>query len=113
MNFRFTTMNFSISLLQLLGLSLAPHLVAPQGLNVTAISAINGASVLECWSLATPPKTFAGASNYPIGDFAAAFVGVIPPKTHIGFAHAPSIQYFSFPPCLSCYDLIWRGEVGY
>lgn len=88
-------MNFSISLLQLLGLSIAPQFVAPQGLNVTAISAINGASVLQCWSLTTPPGNFRGASNYPIGDFSGAFVGVIPPKTHIGFAHAPAIQYFS------------------
>lgn len=93
-------MNFSISLLQLLGLSLAPTFVTPQGLNVTAISAINGVSVLECWDLTTPPRSFAGAANYDIGNFENAFVGVIAPRTWIGFAHAPSIQFVSLPKTL-------------
>jgi hypothetical protein len=96
-------MNFSISLLQLLGLSLAPQFVTPQGLNVTAISAINGASVLECWSLTAPPRNFAGAANYDIGNFENAFVGVIAPRTHIGPAHAPSIQQVSPPPMENLY----------
>jgi hypothetical protein len=101
------TMNFSVSLLQLLGLaSTVPNLATAQsgmniGMNITAISTVNGASVLECWSLAAPPKNFAGAANYPIGDFQSAFVGVIPPKTYIGFAHAPSVQYVLFSSFLN------------
>lgn len=90
-------MNFSISLLQLLGLSLAPQLVTPQGLNVTAISAINGASVLECWSLTSPPTIARGAANYDIGSFKDAFVGVIAPRTYIGKAWAPAVEYAYFP----------------
>lgn len=88
-------MNFSISLLQLLGLSLAPTFVTSQGLNVTAISAANGISVLECWSLTSPPQNARGAANYDIGNFENAFVGVIAPRTRIGYAHAPSIQFVS------------------
>jgi hypothetical protein len=90
-------MNFSISLLQLLGLSLAPQLVTPQGLNVTAITAINGASVLECWSLTSPPTIARGAANYDIGSFKDAFVGVIAPRTYIGKAWAPAVEYAYFP----------------
>ncbi|TID27802.1 60S ribosomal protein [Venturia nashicola] len=88
-------MNFSISLLQILGLSLAPTSVTPQGLNVTAISAANGVSVLECWSLSSPPQNARGAANYDIGNFENAFVGVIAPRTRIGYAHAPNVQFVS------------------
>jgi hypothetical protein len=86
-------MNFSFSLLSPLLGSFLFGAAGAQGLNVTAISAANGASTLECWSLSQPPKTFAGAANYPLGDFEGAFVGVIPPKTHIGQAWAPSFQF--------------------
>lgn len=92
-----SAMNFSTSLLQLLGLSFAPAFVTPQGLNVTAISATNGTSNLECWSLSSAPRNARGAANYDIGNFEGAFVGVIPPKTYIGYALAPSIQSVSFP----------------
>ncbi|KAF2423101.1 hypothetical protein EJ08DRAFT_567761, partial [Tothia fuscella] len=65
-------------------------------LNVTAISAVNNASVLECWELTNPPRTFRGAANYDIGSFANAYIGVIAPKTYIGKAYAPSPQYSLF-----------------
>lgn len=62
-------------------------------LNVTAISARAGHSVLECWALTTPPELFRGATNYQIGDFVGGYVGVINPQTYIGQAWAPYVQY--------------------
>jgi hypothetical protein len=85
-------MNFSIPLFSFFGGLLASE-VAAQGLNVTAISAVNNASVLECWSLTNAPRLFAGAANYDIGNFTDSYIGVIPPKTYIGPAHAPRPQY--------------------
>jgi hypothetical protein len=49
--------------------------------NVTAISAANNASRLECWQLASPPMLGGGAVNFALGDLDQAFVGVIPPNT--------------------------------
>lgn len=69
------------------------HDVEARGLNVNAISASNGHSVLECWSLSAPVANFRGAANYPIGDFHGGFIGVIPPRTHIGQAWAAQPQY--------------------
>ncbi|KAF1352071.1 hypothetical protein BDV97DRAFT_269943, partial [Delphinella strobiligena] len=65
-------------------------------LNVTAIAAINGSSVLECWNLKQPPFDAAGALNYPLGNSTNAFLGIIPPRTHIGQAFAPSVQLSIF-----------------
>lgn len=66
--------------------------VHAQGLNVTAIAAVNGSSVFQCWTLATPPTIARGAANFPLGDSTGSFLGVIPPRTYIGQAFAPSIQ---------------------
>jgi hypothetical protein len=85
-------MNFSIPMLSLFS-SVFVTGVAAQGINVTAIAAVNNASVLQCWALTTPPQVFAGAVNYPVGNFSNAFIGVIPPKTYIGIAHARQPQY--------------------
>ncbi|KAG9675518.1 hypothetical protein KCU99_g4530, partial [Aureobasidium melanogenum] len=63
-----------------------------QSLNVSTIAVQNGTSTLECWSLESPTSG-RGAQNYPLGDFSDAFIGAIPPQTHIGQAWAPSIQY--------------------
>jgi hypothetical protein len=90
-------MNFSIPLLSLLSTLLLPE-AAAQGFNVTAITAVNNASVLQCWELTNPPRTFLGAANYDIGNFTNAYIGVLPPQTHIGQAWAPAPQYI-FSPC--------------
>ncbi|KAF2402080.1 hypothetical protein EJ06DRAFT_529199 [Trichodelitschia bisporula] len=68
-----------------------------QGLNITAIAAVNGASVLQCWHLAAAPADFASAVNYPLGAgaFSGSFLGVIAPRTVVGKAWAPHVQ-FSF-----------------
>ena len=52
--------------------------------NITAISAANNASRLECWQLAAPPISGRGAVNFALGDFDQAFVGIIPPNTTSG-----------------------------
>ncbi|KAF2100232.1 hypothetical protein NA57DRAFT_73842 [Rhizodiscina lignyota] len=98
-------LNFSVELVFLLKmhlLSLLPLFLLSclssanaQGLNVTAISASGGHSVLECWSLSAPPLSFAGASNYPIGNYEGSYVGVIAPRTHIGQAWAMHPQHGS------------------
>lgn len=62
-----------------------------QGFNLTAIAAVNGSSVLECWSLEGPPYIARGATNYPVGNFTGGFVGVIQPRTYVGQAWAPSV----------------------
>jgi hypothetical protein len=84
-------MNFSIPLLSFFSTLLLPEVTA-QGLNVTAIAAVNNASVLQCWGLTNPPRIFRGAANYDIGNFTNAYIGVIPPQTHIGQAWAPAPQ---------------------
>lgn len=62
-------------------------------LNITAISAANNASRLECWQLAAPPILGRGAVNFNIGDFEGAFVGIIPPNTTSGtLSNAAQVQ---------------------
>jgi hypothetical protein len=62
-------------------------------LNITAISAANNASRLECWQLAAPPSLGRGAVNFDIGDFDGAFVGIIPPNTTSGtLSNAVQVQ---------------------
>ncbi|ORX94674.1 hypothetical protein BCR34DRAFT_579817 [Clohesyomyces aquaticus] len=62
--------------------------------NITAISAANNASRLECWQLAAPPISGRGAVNFALGDFDQAFVGIIPPNTTAGtINNAEQVQY--------------------
>jgi hypothetical protein len=61
--------------------------------NITAISAANNASRLECWQLASPPMLGRGAVNFALGDFDQAFVGIIPPNTTSGtVSNAAQVQ---------------------
>jgi hypothetical protein len=61
--------------------------------NITAISAANNASRLECWQLAAPPVFGRAAVNFAIGDIEGAFVGIIPPNTTAGtIANAEQVQ---------------------
>lgn len=84
-------MNYSILLTALLG-GMLPTTALAQGLNVTAIAAVNNASVLQCWNLEAPATFARGAANYPMGDSTGNFLGVIPPNTHIGQAWAPHVR---------------------
>ncbi|KAF1983709.1 hypothetical protein K402DRAFT_396455 [Aulographum hederae CBS 113979] len=61
-------------------------------LNVTAISARDNISILECWQLATLPSIFAGAINFPLGAVEKASWAVIPPRTMVGLHNAPYVQ---------------------
>lgn len=62
-------------------------------LNVTAISAANNASRLECWQLAARPVLGRGAVNFDLGDFNGAFIGIIPPNTTSGtLSNAVQVQ---------------------
>lgn len=73
----------------------APPL-APPALNLTAISASNGNSVLECWALpgfvASTQAGTVGALNLVLGDLANATYTVIPPRFNGGLHKAPAPQ---------------------
>jgi hypothetical protein len=84
-------MNLSTAFFPLMGAFFFGQ-AAAQVLNATAISAAHGASTLECWQFSATASKFAGATNYPIGDFEGAYIGVISPKTYIGQAWAPHVQ---------------------
>jgi len=64
-------------------------------LNVTAISAKNGASTLECWQLKSIPAGYASAANFPLGQVTNATFSIIPPRTYVGLRQAPQVQYGS------------------
>jgi len=65
----------------------------PIPLNITAISSRNGYSVLECWQLTSIPVDAMSAANYAIGETTKATWSRIEPRTHIGEAWAPHVQY--------------------
>lgn len=52
--------------------------------NLTAISAANNASRLECWQLAAEPNFSRAAVNFDLGELGDSFVGIIPPRTSGG-----------------------------
>ncbi|KAI4159554.1 MAG: hypothetical protein L6R39_000335 [Caloplaca ligustica] len=73
----------------------------PTTLNVTAISAKDGASTIECWQLAAPFKTSAeagvsGAAIAQLGKAGSASYVVLPPKFNGGLHNAPAVQYVVF-----------------
>jgi hypothetical protein len=61
---------------------------------LTALSAFDNASRLECWALDSIPKAARGALNYDLGGFSDAFIGILPPRTYANatITHAPAIQ---------------------
>jgi hypothetical protein len=73
-----------------------PSSSAPPALNLTAISASNGNSILECWALpgffASAQAGTAGALNLFLGDLANATYTVIPPRFNGGLHNAPAPQ---------------------
>ncbi|KAI9779115.1 MAG: hypothetical protein M1816_003738 [Peltula sp. TS41687] len=67
-------------------------------LNLTAISAANGASTLECWQLTTPfivptEPGIAGSAALPLGNVTSAIYAVLPPHFDGGLHVAPRVQY--------------------
>ena len=83
-------------------LSLLLHLLnetsaIPSYLNLTAISATNSASTLECWQLADPftvsstPGTVGTAIQQP-GNASNASFTILPPRFDGGIHCAPAVQ---------------------
>ncbi|KAK1997570.1 hypothetical protein LX36DRAFT_68003 [Colletotrichum falcatum] len=77
----------------LLGLAAAAQARAFPALNMTALSSRDGYSVLECWQLTSVPVEAHAALNYAVGgDLTRASWSIIPPRTTVGEAWAPSMQ---------------------
>ena len=76
--------------------------VPPTFLNVTAISAVNGASVIQCWQIlpgftTSSQSGTAGASILQLGAVANMSYSVIPPGFNAGLHNAPTQQYVTLP----------------
>lgn len=76
--------------------------VPPTSLNVTALSASNGASTLECWQIVPDFTTSSqagtiGASSLQLGGLSNMSYSVIPPGFNASFHNAPTFQYVSCP----------------
>jgi len=71
-------------------------LVTTPSLNLTAISAANGASQLECWQLpgvkASSDKGTIGSLSLYLGDVANLTYTVLPPRFDGGVHNAPAGQ---------------------
>jgi hypothetical protein len=76
--------------------------VPPTSLNITAISASNGASTLECWQLVPGFTTSSqagtiGASSLQLGGVSNMSYSVLPPGFNASFHNAPTFQYVLCP----------------
>ncbi|EFY84552.1 hypothetical protein J3459_013583 [Metarhizium acridum] len=93
------------STLTLLSLALSAvaqlsNLTTPN-LNLTALSARDGESTLECWQLANPfqqttESGITGSLQLSLGELANASYSVVPARFDGGFHHAPAFQYVLF-----------------
>lgn len=92
------SITFVLVILQLFTATIA----APSFLNLTAISAANGESTLECWQLSDPftlsnQAGTAGTAIKQLGNVANATLTILPAKFNGGAHRAPAVQYV-FPP---------------
>jgi hypothetical protein len=73
--------------------------VTTPSLNLTTISASNGASTLECWQLpgfkTSAQAGTSGALNLFLGNLSNASYTVIPSRFDGGMHNAPAAQYVS------------------
>ena len=71
--------------------------VTTPALNLTAISAANGASTLECWQFpgiqVSSTAGTSGALSLFLGDAANVTYTVLPPRFNGGVHNAPAAQY--------------------
>ncbi|KAL9125698.1 MAG: hypothetical protein Q9217_005143 [Psora testacea] len=89
---------------QLSELLLSPTLVmatTPKNLKLTAISAKDGASTIECWQLSAPFGSSSqagtvGAVFTRLGDTGNTSYTILPPKFDGGLHTAPAVQYVAF-----------------
>lgn len=70
----------------------------PSFLNITALSAHDGLSALECWQLlpgftTSAQSGTAGASSLQLGNLANGSYSVLPPGFNAGLHNAPTYQY--------------------
>ncbi|KAF2661038.1 hypothetical protein K491DRAFT_587915 [Lophiostoma macrostomum CBS 122681] len=67
---------------------------APQ-FNITALTTVNNASRLECWTLPSTPQFAAGATSYEIGNFSNSFIGILPARTYSNatITHPRQVQF--------------------
>ena len=69
----------------------------PSTLNVTALTAANGISVLECWALdpgfvSSSQVGTTGASSLQLGNLANGSYSILPPRFNAGLHNAPNVQ---------------------
>ncbi|KAI1804059.1 hypothetical protein F4811DRAFT_304106 [Daldinia bambusicola] len=62
-------------------------------IDITALSARSGISVLECWQLASPPTRASGVDVLRMGDIANASYYIFPPRFDSGRRPGPARQY--------------------
>ena len=75
----------------------------PEKIKITAITAANGASMLECWELSAPFQVSSeagvvGAAFAPLTDAGNVTYAIIPPKFDGGLHNAPQVQYVPARP---------------
>lgn len=81
----------------------AASLATGLNLNITALSASNAASTLECWQMDTPFSVSStagtsGSASLTLGDVANLSYSVIPAGYDGGVHNAPYNQYVPDPP---------------
>jgi hypothetical protein len=98
-----------VALLSFIGLVLLMESLIPTAeaqtathFNLTAISAANGRSTIECWQIKKPfdvsadPGT-AGTMSQQLGDLTNLTFTILPPKFDGGLHNAPFVQYSHLP----------------
>jgi len=80
--------------------------ITTPSLNLTAIAASNGSSVLECWQFpgfaASAQAGTSGALNLFLGDTANMSYTIIPARFNGGVHTAPAAQYVSRDTTMTC-----------
>lgn len=87
------SLTFVLLILQLFATTIA----APSFLNLTAISAANGDSTLECWQLSDPfivsnDAGTIGSAIKQLGNVANVTYTILPAKFNGGAHRAPAVQ---------------------
>ncbi|KAL8900632.1 MAG: hypothetical protein Q9207_005603 [Kuettlingeria erythrocarpa] len=90
----------------------------PKNLFVTAISAQDGASTIECWELAAPfvvstDAGVTGAAFVQLGQTGSVSYAVIPPKYNGGLHNAPQVQWVAFTSGEAIISVPGSKEVAY
>ena len=87
------SLTFVVVILQLFATTIA----APSYLNLTAITAANGESTLECWQLSDPftvsnQAGTIGTAVKPLGNVTNAIYTILPARFNGGLHQAPAVQ---------------------